>query len=149
MKTFTFKGGIHPAYNKDISIREPVKEALMPDTVIVPLSQHIGAPNQALVKKGDRVEEGQLIGSSDSFVSSPVHAPITGTVKDIKKAFHPSLGTGDAVIIERDLEAAAVEYKALEHEAIDKDDIFDRVKKAGIVGMGGSGLPDSRKAQCP
>ncbi len=91
-KTLTFKGGIHPDCHKDISIGEPVREASLPKTVIVPLSQHIGAPNTLLVKKGDVVVEGDIIGRSDSFISSPVHSPVSGKVLEVKKAFHPALG---------------------------------------------------------
>ena len=87
METFTFRGGVHPPYCKDISIREPLREAPLPDMVIIPLSQHIGAPNEPVVKKGDQVEEGQVIGNSAAFVSSPVHSSVSGTVKDIKKSF--------------------------------------------------------------
>ncbi len=102
MEILSFKGGIHPQYNKELSISEPLREAPLPDIAVVPLSQHMGSPSEPVVKKGDEVEEGQLIGKSTSFVASPVHSPIYGKVIDIKKAEHPTLGASLAVYIERD-----------------------------------------------
>jgi len=150
MKKATFSGGIHPDYCKDISLREPLK-AGPPDSdvYIIPLSQHIGAPNIAIVNRGDLVEEGQIIGESKSFVSSPVHSPVTGKVKDIKKAFHPALGPIEAVFIEKDKKAANKEYKENDVENITALEIIEKVKNAGIVGMGGASFPTHVKLSIP
>ncbi|MFC1570206.1 electron transport complex subunit RsxC [Candidatus Omnitrophota bacterium] len=149
MKVLTFKGGIHPHYCKDISIREPLREAPLPRIAEVPLSQHIGAPNKPLVKKGDVVEEGQLIGESDSFVSSPIHAPISGKVLDIKKTFHPALGPTPAVFIERDEEKPLKKYKEQDIETLSAQDMIQKVRSAGIVGMGGAAFPTHVKLSVP
>lgn len=149
MKVLTFKGGIHPRYCKDISIREPLREAPLPHIAAVPLSQHIGAPNSPLVKKGDVVEEGQLIGDSESFISSPVHAPISGKVLDIKKAFHPALGPTPAIFIERDEEKPPKKYKEQDIETLSAKDMIQKVRSAGVVGMGGAAFPTHVKLSVP
>jgi len=149
MKTLTFPGGIHPRYNKGISIREPLREALLPDIVVIPLSQHIGAPNNPIVSKGDYVEEGQLIGTSDSFVSSPVHSSVYGKVTDIKKAFHPSLGPSMSVFIERDKEKKDRKYSEEDVEELTIEDYQKKIKNAGIVGMGGAAFPTHVKLSVP
>jgi Na+-translocating ferredoxin:NAD+ oxidoreductase subunit C len=149
-RKFTFKGGIHPEYCKDMSLSEPLREAPLPKTVVVPLSQHIGAPNLPIVKKGDTVGEGDIIGSSDSFISAPVHSPVSGRVTDIKKAFHPSLGQSMAVFIERDGEKPARVYEKKDDlEKISPLEIIERVRSAGIVGMGGAAFPTHVKLSVP
>ena len=149
MKVLSFKGGIHPQYNKDISIREPLREAPLPDLAVVPLSQHIGAPCEAIVAKGDVVEEGQIIGKSPSFISSYVHSPIFGTVKDIKKTFHPALGPTMAVFIERDQEKKGKVYSEKDVDTYTPEQIIAKVKDAGIVGMGGAAFPTHVKLSVP
>ena len=151
MKTLTFRGGIHPQYFKGISIREPLRDAPPPSVAVIPLSQHIGAPNEPVVKKGDYVEEGQVLGASTSFVSSPVHSPIYGTVKDVSKAFHPSLGPAMSVVIERDKDKEPKNYeeKAVDMENITAEALIKIVKEAGIVGMGGAAFPTQVKLSVP
>lgn len=149
MKAFTFKGGIHPQYNKDISVREPLREAPLPDLAVVPLSQHIGAPNEPIVKKGDEVQEGQILGKSDSFITSPVHSPIFGKVVDIKKAFHPVLGPTMSVFIERDKEKEPVKYKLKDPGEPSKEELIEKIKNAGIIGMGGAAFPTHVKMMVP
>lgn len=149
MNKATFSGGIHPDYYKDISLREPLRGGPDADVYIIPLSQHIGAPNTAIVNKGDFVEEGQIIGESKSFVSSPVHSPVTGKVKDIKKAIHPALGPIEAIFIEKDKEAVNKEYKENDVENITALEIIEKVKKAGIIGMGGASFPTHVKLSIP
>ncbi|MDD4956939.1 MAG: electron transport complex subunit RsxC [Candidatus Omnitrophica bacterium] len=149
MKLATFPGGIHPEYNKDISIREPLRVGAVPHTLVVPLSQHIGAPNQAVVKKGDIVEEGQVIGKSDSFVSSPVHSPVYGKVSDIKKAFHPVLGQTMSIFIEHDKEKEPKVYAPRDVMDMTAAEIIEKVHDAGLVGMGGAAFPTHVKLNVP
>ncbi len=149
MKSLTFKGGIHPRYNKDISIREPLKEAGLPDKVVIPLSQHIGAPCQSIVKKGDIVEEGAFIGKSDSFISGFVHSSVSGKVIDVKKTDHPSLGLTLSVIIERDKAAKPKVYSEVNIAGLSSKDLIDKVRQAGIVGMGGAAFPTHVKLSVP
>lgn len=123
----------------------------VPKQLAVMLSQHIGAICRPAVNKKDRVTAGQLIGSADAFVSAPIHSPVNGTVKDIALCSHPVLGRAEAIIIESD------ESNQPKQPCADKFDgrfnpdkftpekIFNAVRNAGIVGMGGAGFPTSVK----
>lgn len=150
MRTFTFRGGVHPPAEKAESVSEPLKKVGLPDELVVPLSQHIGAPCQALVKKNDKVEEGQVIGSSDSFISAVVHAPAAGEVKNVQRRFHPVLGLVPAVVIVPDKETALKEYPAQDPQAPrDAETIISKVAEAGLVGMGGAAFPTHVKLSVP
>ena len=149
MKTLTFSGGIHPKYNKDISIREPLRDMDIPSEVVIPLSQHIGAPNKPLVAKGDYVEEGQVLGISDSYVSSPVHASVCGTVKEITKRFHPALGATMSVVVETDKSKNPRVYDETTVSDLSPDVLIGKIKDSGIVGMGGAAFPTHVKLAIP
>ena len=115
------------------------------------LSQHIGAICKPAVNKKDRVVAGQLIGSADAFVSAPIHSPVNGTVKDIALCSHPVLGRAEAVIIESDennqpRKPCADRFSgSFSPDKFRPEQIFDAVRKAGIVGMGGAGFPTNVK----
>jgi len=117
------------------------------------LSQHIGAPCEALVKKGEAVEAGQKIGDSDAFVSAPVHSPVNGKVKEVALRSHAVLGRSLAVVIEADMEgnsakAASFELKGeFETGKYSSEEICEAVREAGIVGMGGAGFPTRVKIE--
>lgn len=149
MRSLTFRGGIHPLYLKEMTSREPVRDIPIPPLVILPLSQHIGAPNDPEVKKGDIVEEGQRIGSCASFISSPLHSPVHGKVTDIKKAFHPVLGPTVSIFIEPDMTKKKKAYEKTETEELTSEEIIGRVRDAGIVGMGGAAFPTHVKLSVP
>ncbi|MDP8259328.1 MAG: electron transport complex subunit RsxC [Candidatus Aadella gelida] len=149
MSILTFLGGIHPEYQKDRSISEPLREPGFPESAVIPLSQHIGAPNEAIVKKGDIVEEGEVIGRSESFISSPVHSSIAGTVLDIKKTFHPSLGPAEAVFIQRDKTKEKKKYKVQDVDNFTSKELIEKIREAGIVGMGGAAFPTHVKLNIP
>jgi len=85
MKLKTFDKGIHPEYHKELTSSKKVEPAELPKRVIMLLQQHLGAPCEALVKKGDAVEEGQKIGDVKAFISAPVHASISGKVKEVER----------------------------------------------------------------
>ena len=151
MKKLTFKGGVHPEYHKEISLREPFRSAPLPKIAVIPLSQHIGAPNKAIVNKGDYVEEGQIVGESDSFVSAPVHSSVSGKVLDVKTAFHPALGPLLSVFVERDENKPSKEYAftARNIEEISSRELVSEIRTAGIVGMGGAAFPTHVKLNVP
>ncbi len=152
MAKLTFNGGIHPYDGKDLSKDKPIKAVLPKGDLVYPLSQHIGAPAKPIVEKGDRVLTGQKIAEAGGFVSAPIYATVSGTVKAIEPR---RVVTGDSVmsiIIENDGLYEEVEYpkrKPLEEmtrveeksAAADADLIIECVKEAGIVGMGGAGFP--------
>ena len=81
MGLLTFKGGLHPYDGKELTMNQPITEYLPKGDMVFPLSQHIGAPAQAIVKKGDRVLVGQKIAEAGGFVSANIHSSVSGTVK--------------------------------------------------------------------
>ncbi|MBD5534307.1 MAG: electron transport complex subunit RsxC [Lachnospiraceae bacterium] len=142
MATLTFTGGIHPYDGKDLTKDKPIRLVLPKGDLVYPLSQHIGAPAVPLVKKGDRVLTGQKIAEAGAFVSAPIHATVSGTVKAIEPR---RVVTGDnvmSIVVENDGLYEAVEYApALDLAASTREEIIERIKEAGIVGMGGAGFP--------
>ena len=109
MRARTFPGGIHPPEYKRLTEKKPIERAEAPDTVFIPLSQHIGAPCRAVVKVGDEVKMGQMIGEAQGFVSVPIHSSVSGKVTAIGPFAHP-LGTKQpAITIENDGKDDAVD----------------------------------------
>jgi len=109
------------------------------------LSQHIGAPAKSVVKPKDAVKAGQLIAEAGGFVSAPVHASVSGTVKKIEQRRMANGSWGDAIIIENDGKYESVEYVPADPEKLTSDEIIAKIREAGIVGMGGAGFPTAVK----
>jgi len=153
VKAVTFKQGIHPDYNKELTKDKPLKNAKRPDEVVIPIKQHIGAPLQLLVEKGDQVDLGQKIADSESFVCAPIHASVSGKVKEIRKATDPGGNIVDAVVIEsgaaeeEKLNSGLEKHKSLDE--LDASQIQNIVREAGIVGMGGAMFPSHVKLSVP
>jgi Na+-translocating ferredoxin:NAD+ oxidoreductase subunit C len=147
----TFKQGIHPEYNKELTRDKPLKKAKRPDKVVIPLQQHIGAPCKPLVKKGDHVNLGQKIGDSESFVSAPIHASVSGIVKDISKIMTPSGKEAMAVFIEADKDDIIDESIKPKGslKTLSPKEIKDIIREAGIVGLGGAMFPTHVKLSIP
>ena len=144
----TFKGGIHVPDAKNTR-NLPITEFPAPKTVSIPMQQHIGAPATPLVKKGDSVCVGQIIGRFDNGLSCPVHASVSGTVKDIEmRNSYTGYGKTAHVIIENDfLDTVADTVKPYSGELKDAtpEEIIEIVKEAGISGMGGAAFPTHAK----
>ena len=142
MAKLTFVGGIHPYDGKELSKDKPIKAVLPKGDLVYPLSQHIGAPAKPIVAKGDHVLTGQMIAEAGGFVSAPIYATVSGTVKAIEPR---RVVTGDnvmSIIIENDGLYEEVEYPAVKPlDEMTKEEIIERVKDAGVVGMGGAGFP--------
>lgn len=150
MGLLTFKGGIHPPHAKKSTENLAIEKALDPQVVVIPLRQHIGAPCEALVKKGDAVKVGQRIGEPGSFVSAPVHSSVSGTVKDVVSKEILG-GAALCVVIESDgfdTVHESVQPKGT-LETLTGKDILGIIKDAGIVGMGGAGFPTHVKLSPP
>ena len=146
MGLFTFKGGIHPNDGKNLAKDQPIKVLEAGDEVVFPLSQHIGAPAKALVKKGDEVLKGQMIAEAGGFVSAPVYSSVSGKVKGIETRFNPTGTKVECIVVTNDKEYKEVEYK--ENKALKvltREEIADIIGNAGIVGMGGAGFPTKVK----
>lgn len=142
MARLTFMGGIHPYDGKDLSKNKRIKEVLPKGDLVYPLSQHIGAPAVAIVKKGDHVLVGQKIAEAGGFVSAPIYATVSGTIKAIEQR---RVVTGDnvmSIVIENDGQyKEAKRFPVKELNEYTKEEIIERVKEAGVVGMGGAGFP--------
>ena len=136
-----FFGGIHPKYNKEMSKTTPEVKTIDPDTVVIPMLQHIGAPCTPMVAVGDRVLKGQKIGDGEGLCV-PVHASVSGTVVAIEPRPHVRGGLVNAVVIENDHKYESV---TMPHASND-DEILHSIREAGIVGMGGAAFPGNVKA---
>jgi electron transport complex protein RnfC len=144
-----FHGGLELEPNKAQSLRRPLRAAPLPERLHVPLGQHIGEPAEPLVHKGQHVLKGQLIGRSLSYISAPVHAPTSGSVIDIGdyRVPHPSGLKAPCIVIAADGEdrSAGTEARLASVLGADPAEIRQRVRDAGIVGLGGAGFPTSVK----
>ncbi len=141
----TFKGGVHPYDGKELSKDVPIKELFPEGDMVYPLSQHIGAPAVPVVAKGDRVLAGQLIAEAGGFISANIHSSVSGTVKAIEPRTLATGGKCNSIIIENDGQYEEVEYVPKKLEELSRDEIRERVKAAGVVGMGGAGFPTNVK----
>lgn len=142
MGLFTFKGGIHPYDGKELSKAKPISTYLPQGNLVYPLSQHIGAPAKPIVEKGDRVLVGQKIAEAGGFVSAPIHASVSGTVKGLTSTLLVTGAMAQAIEIENDGLYETVEYQPAESlEALTKEEIRKRIQEGGVVGMGGAGFP--------
>lgn len=142
MKLLTFKGGIHPNDGKKLAKDKPIVSVFPKEELVYPLSQHIGAPAKPIVNVGDRVLKGQKIAEAGGFVSASIFASVSGEVKGIQKRFNPSGAKVDSIIVENDFQYEEVVYPPVKPlEEMTKEEIIDRIKETGIVGMGGAGFP--------
>ena len=139
-----FFGGIHPKENKRYASERETAEFPAPDVLVIPLSQHIGAPCLPLVKKGDRVLMGQKIGDNEGLCV-PVHASVSGTVKAVEMRAHTSGVTMMSVVVENDHQYEKhPDIQRRSREAVAKmtaQELMDIIREAGIVGMGGATFP--------
>lgn len=150
MSVKTFFGGIHPNYAKELTAASPIEVLSAPETVVVPMLQHIGAPAVPTVKKGDKVLAGQVIGEAPQPISAPVHAPISGTVVAVTDRPHINGRSVLSVIIENDGQNEWVELDTHPDPVqLDREVILSKIRVAGIVGMGGAGFPTAAKLTPP
>lgn len=145
MGKLTFKGGVHPYDGKELSKDKPIKELFPEGEMVFPLSQHIGAPAAPVVGVGDTVLAGQLIAEAGGFISANIHSSVSGVVKAIEPRTLATGGKCNAIVIESDGEFKEVEMVPRKFEELEKDEIRERVKAAGVVGMGGAGFPTNVK----
>ncbi len=150
MKIFTFHpGGVHPEENKFTKDKAFVRMKA-PSIAVIPLSQHIGAPNTPTVKVGDHVKIGQILGSSTSFVSAPVHATVSGEVIAIEPRPHPLGKNIQSVIIKNDFKDELFEEpKKRTIDELSPEEIIKLIREKGIVGMGGATFPTAVKLSPP
>ncbi|MCC8088827.1 MAG: electron transport complex subunit RsxC [Rikenellaceae bacterium] len=158
LKTFRL-GGLHPSDNK-LSRSNSISECGLPETVFIPLSQHIGAPATACVAKGDKVKVGQLVAKASGFVSSNIHSSVSGTITSVDNL--PDAGgirrPTITIKVEGDewLEDIDRTDTIIRNCNLDSKQIIEKISSAGIVGMGGAtfpthvklSIPPDKKAEC-
>ncbi len=145
MGLLTFKGGVHPFEGKELSMDKPVEELKPGKELVYLLSQHIGAPAKAIVNKGDHVVVGQKIAEAGGFVSAPIYATVSGTVKSLEKRRNATGGYVDAIVVENDEQYESTTFVEADPESLSREEILDRIREAGVVGMGGAGFPTAVK----
>lgn len=141
-----FRGGIHPPDRKEGSAASPIVRAPLSERLVVPMSQHLGAPCLPLVAKGDRVERGQVIGDVDAMISSPVHAPAAGEVVSVAMALTPSGSRCMCVTIATDPGQDRDAFVAVATEGQGASAI---ARASGLVGLGGAAFPAAVKLAPP
>ncbi len=154
IKTFSI-GGIHPEENK-LTHEVETKVAALPKQAVFPLSQHIGAPAVPVVQKGDKVKVGTMIADAGGFVSAPIYSSVSGTVLKIDTAIDATGYRKPAIIInvegdewEETIDRSDKLETVKAHPELTPEEIINRVKTAGITGMGGAGFPTFIKLTPP
>ena len=141
------RGGVKVAHHKNTAELEVVRIPT-PSKVVIPMQQHIGAPCEPVVKVGDEVAVGQLIGDSDKFVSAPIHASVSGTVTAIGDIKMPNGSVSKAVTIESDGEMRL--WEGIKPPKVEtREDLLKAVRDSGLVGLGGAGFPTHVKLNFP
>lgn len=154
MKTFRI-GGVHPAENK-LTADKPIRDAMLPKQAVFSMFQHIGAPAKPIVKKGDKVKVGTLLAEAGGFVSAPVHSSVSGTVSKVDSVLDAS-GTRRAAIYvdvegdewEESVDRSGQLVRLSDRPELDSKTIIEKIKNAGIVGMGGATFPCHVKLSPP
>ena len=132
-------GGVHPQQHKDAAEIESVTMPL-PEKIILPMSQHIGAPCVPTVKVGDTVDVGQIVADSDAMVSAPIHSSISGTVTGLKDVLLPGGRKSQALVITSDGERRPhSSMKPRDPKTF--EEFIEAVRESGMVGLGGAGFP--------
>lgn len=156
MRLSTFrKGGIHPQENK-LTADVATKVAKLPEVAIFPLSQHIGMPAKAVVKRGDKVKVGSLIAEAGGFVSAPIFSSVSGTVLKIEDRIDATGYLTPSIVIkvegdewEESIDRSEKLETLASHTELTSEEIINRVKAAGVTGMGGAGFPTYIKLMPP
>ncbi len=141
-----YYGGVHPEEHKEFSEHKGLVVFPDPETVVIPMSMHLGAPANPIVAVGDYVKVGQKIAEPSAFISAPIHSSISGTVVAVEDRPHSTRGTCLSVVIQSDGKNAIHEsVQPHKLEELSGDEIIELVREAGIVGMGGAGFPTAVK----
>ena len=133
MGKLTFRGGIHPYEGKELSKDHPIEKYLPKGDLVYPLSQHIGAPSVPCVKKGDTVLAGQKIADAGGFVSVPLHASVSGTVKGIEKRLNATGSMVDCIVIENDQQYQETEFQEARLEDLTKEEMLAYLAKVELT----------------
>ncbi len=152
MKTFRI-GGVHPHDNKIYSAHQPITECPLPEKAIIPLVQHIGAPAQPVVEKGQKVKVGELLAKAGGFVSANIHSPFSGTITKIDSTIDAWGMRMPAIFMDVEgnewLETIDRTPDVIREFNLEPKEIIDRIAEAGIVGLGGACFPTQVKLMPP
>ena len=142
-----FKGGAAVPHKKNTAQIETIKMNV-PEKVIIPMLQHIGAPCEPLVKKGDTVKVGQIIGNSEKYISAPIHASVSGTVTNVAPMLYPGGFQVTSVEIKADgTQEVHESIKPISYSS--NKELLEAIRQSGIVGLGGAGFPAHAKLSPP
>src|SRR5690606_3784793 len=147
-KIWSIPGGIHPPENKTQSLGQGIGTLPIPERLVLPLNQHIGAPAQPVVAVGESVLKGQVIAEPAGFVSAAIHAPTSGIIEAISdhQVPHPSGMTTACIVLKPDGEDLWCDHQGIgDYLKATPEALLNAVKNAGITGMGGAGFPSSVK----
>ena len=147
-KVWDFHGGIHPPENKLQSLQVPIRQAEIPPELIIPLSQHLGAPAEPIVTVGQRVLKGEKIANANGFISVPKHAPTSATVTAIENRpiAHSSGLPAPCIVLTPDHRDEWISHAGVaDFQSLAKTDLIALIREAGIAGMGGAGFPAAVK----
>lgn len=147
-QVWDFPGGIHPADNKRQSTHGPIQHPPLPTRLILPLAQHIGEPARPCVDIGQRVLKGQCIAEPGSAISAALHAPTSGTVVALGEHPYPHASglLAPAIMIDADGKDEWTERQACpEYQSHSAAELLQRIRLAGIAGLGGAGFPTAAK----
>ncbi|HJX72377.1 MAG TPA: electron transport complex subunit RsxC [Bacteroidales bacterium] len=151
LKTFS-KGGVHPPENK-LSATTGIQALPLPQSVTIPLSQHLGAPARPVVNKGDSVKVGQIIAKGDGFLSGNIHSSASGKVLKIDNELDPSGYKRPCIVIEVSgdewMEAISQSADLVKEINSEPESIISKIQEAGIVGLGGATFPSHVKLSVP
>ena len=147
----TFKGGVHPDDAKSLSKNCAIETMPLPVEIVLPISQHIGAPAKIIVEKDQSVKKGQVVAEAGGYVSSPVHATVSGKIKAIEPRLAPSGKKVLSVVIENDNEETWADGLNIKREisSFTPEEKINIIKNAGIVGLGGAAFPTHVKLSPP
>ncbi|MCW8828461.1 MAG: electron transport complex subunit RsxC [Gammaproteobacteria bacterium] len=147
----SFAHGVHPEHHKEQTADLPIQRVPFCSRYVMPLGQHIGAPARPVVEVGQRVQRGQLIGEPGAFVSTALHSPVTGTVRDIGPHRYIDGNFRPAIEIEADPYATQQLPRPtpIDWRSLDIEQFIAQVQHAGIVGMGGAAFPSHVKYAIP
>jgi len=140
--------GVHPPGRK-IASDAAIERAPLPERVLLPICQHIGAPAKPIVKAGDHVDVGQLIAESGGGCSAPIHASISGEVKASITVIGANGLPVEAIVIEGDGEDTWIDLSPADPDSLSREDTLNRIADAGIVGLGGAAFPTHVKLNRP
>ncbi|TKD39389.1 electron transport complex subunit RsxC [Azotobacter chroococcum] len=148
VKLWDFHGGIHPPERKALSNRTPIQPAPLPARLVLPLGQHIGTPAEPIVAVGERVLKGQPIAAASGRLSAPLHAPTSGTVSFIGLQPYPHVSgmLAPAIVIDSDgLDEWTTLESCTDYRSLEPALLLERIRLAGISGLGGAGFPTAMK----